>query len=97
MANFLIVLSCALFLILCISVYFNIKHAILIIDFTEKIENSLDVMDQKYVSISEILEKPVFFDSMEVRQVMKDISDARDSLLFVANSVAKIEDESGDE
>jgi hypothetical protein len=97
MVNFLIVLSCALFLILCISVYFNIKHAILIIDFTENIENSLDVMDQKYVSISEILEKPVFFDSMEVRQVMKDISDARDSLLFVANSVAKIEDESGDE
>ena len=97
MTNFLIILSCVLFIVLCISVYFNIKHALVIIKFTEKIENSLDVMDQKYVSISEILDKPVFFDSIEVRQVIKDISDARDSLLFVANSISQIEDESGDE
>ena len=55
------------------------------------------MLDERYESISKILEKPVFFDSLEIRQVIKDISDSRDSILFIANSISKVEDESGAE
>ena len=38
-----------------------------------------------------ILEKPVFFDSVEIRQVIKDIRDSRDSILHIANILASID------
>ena len=77
--------------ILCVSVYFNCKHAMIILEFQEKIEESLDILDEKYASISAILEKPVFFDSLEIREVIKDISSSRDSILYIANSLCSIE------
>ncbi len=79
-----------------VSLYFNIKHGLIIIKFTETIEDSLDVIDEKYQSISEILEKPVFFDSIEIRQVIRDITGVRDSLLIIANSISKFEEDEED-
>ena len=79
-----------------VSLYFNIKHGLIIIKFTETIEDSLDVIDEKYQSISEILEKPVFFDSIEIRQVIRDITSVRDSLLIIANSISKFEEDEED-
>jgi hypothetical protein len=37
--------------------------------------------------MSGILETPVFFDSIEVRQVMNEISKCRESVLYVANEL----------
>jgi len=65
--------------------YFNYKFGRTIIDIQESVEESLDVLDQRYDSMSQILEKPVFFDSLEVRQVIEDIKSSRDSVLYVAN------------
>mgnify|MGYP003660725987 CR=1 FL=1 len=47
------------------------------------------MLDQKYDKISKILEIPIFFDSMEVRQVIRDIRDIRDSILHIANILTK--------
>ncbi|MAH43850.1 hypothetical protein CL614_09100 [archaeon] len=58
----------------------------------DSIERSLDVLDIKYKNISEILETPVFFDSVEVRQVLSEIQDARNSILYVANSLTDVND-----
>lgn len=55
----------------------------------DSVESCLDVLDERYASMSKILEKPVFFDSLEIRQVIKDIQDSRDSVLFVASSLTK--------
>ena len=82
-----------LVVLLGVSLYFNVKHGLIIIRFTESIEGSLDVIDEKYQSISEILERPVFFDSVEIRQVIKDIVSVRDSLLVIANSISNIDEE----
>ena len=43
--------------------------------------------------MTSILEKPIFFDSLEVRQVIKDIKISRDSLLHIANSLAQLDDD----
>ena len=83
--------SAILFLVLCGSLYFNFRHAMIILTFQDKIEDSLDILDEKSSSISSILEKPIFFDSMEVRQVIKDIADSRDSILYIANNLCSIE------
>jgi|TARA_Y100000310_G_scaffold267266_1_gene279201 hypothetical protein len=72
---------------LSISVYFNIKHGILLLRIQDSVEKSLDVLDAKYSKISEILEIPIFFDSVEVRQVISEIQNARDSVLYVANEI----------
>ena len=57
----------------------------MIVSEVDGIENALDILDEKYTSMSKILEKPVFFDSVEIRQVIRDIKDSRESVLYVAN------------
>jgi len=82
-----------LFLILCVSIFFNVKHGLLILSVQDQIEDSLDILDNRYASISEILERPVFFDSLEVRQVINDISSSREAILLIARSLSAIDDE----
>ena len=45
------------------SVLYNIRHGILLINIIEAIEDTLDILDEKYASMSKILETPLFFDS----------------------------------
>ena len=71
-----------------VSLYYNYKFGVLILRVQDSIEKSLDILDEKYGSISQILEKPVFFDSVEIRQVLQDISSCRDTVLLVANDLA---------
>jgi hypothetical protein len=84
-------LIAALFL-LGVSIYFNIKHGILILRFVEGIEETLDILDKKYTSISEVLEIPLFHDSPQIRGVLDDIKDSRDSILIAANHLGRVED-----
>lgn len=78
-----------------LSVYFCIKFALVIIRIQSAIENSLDVIDSKYNNISKILEIPIFFDSPEIKRVLKELEDARNSLIYVANELtsSNIEDD----
>jgi hypothetical protein len=77
-------------IILGISLYFNFKHGVVILRMQDAIERSLDTLDIKYKRISEILETPVFFDSVEVRQVLSEIKDARRAVLYVAGELSNI-------
>jgi len=79
-----------------VSIYFNIKHGLLILKLQDAIEDSLDTLDKRYKSISSVLEIPVFFDSLEVRQVISDIEKSRSSLLYVANILTASTTEQGD-
>lgn len=74
------------------SVYFNYKFGVLLLELEDGIEEALDSLDEKYSSMSKILEKPVFFDSVEVRQVISDIKDSREVVLRVANILGSIDE-----
>ena len=76
----------------CISVMYNIRFARSLLRLQDNIEASLDVLDNRYNAIAQILEKPVFFDSMEIRQVVTEISKSRDAILYVANILGQVED-----
>jgi hypothetical protein len=83
---------CITVFFLCFSLYYNYKHGVLILETIDGIETALDVLDQKYASISEVLEIPLFYDSPQIRQVQADIKSSRDSILRVASLLGNIED-----
>ena len=83
-----IVLICALLIALgCLitATYFAVKFAMIILSVEDAVENTLDVLDARYKSISEIVEIPLFSDSPQIRQVHQDLKYSRDALISVAN------------
>ena len=87
----LIISNTLLLVLLVLSLRFNYKLGVTILDVQDAIEASLDELDHRYSSMSEILERPIFFDSMEIRQVVTDISRCRDSILSVAANMTVID------
>lgn len=74
-----------------VSLFYVFRFAKIILNIQEVIEKSLDVLDEKYISISKILEKPVFFDSVEVRQVVSDIFECQVTIYNIANAITNID------
>mgnify|MGYP003112985645 CR=1 FL=1 len=85
------IILCIISLLLAISIYYNYKFAMIILGIQDSVEDSLDVLDERYASISRILEIPIFYDSNEVRQVLKDIEASRESILQVARQLTNAE------
>ena len=81
----LICLCCFLLILVFFLSYKLYRFSIIIIDVEDAIEQSLDILDRKYYKIGEILEKPVFFDSVEIRQVLAEINESQRAILLVAN------------
>lgn len=74
-------------ILLGISVYYNIRFGIFILQTVDKIEQCLDILDEKYQIFGKISEKPVFFDSVEIRQVIQEIKGCQDAVLEIANTL----------
>jgi|TARA_R110000824_G_scaffold238255_1_gene427011 hypothetical protein len=85
----MIYLATILGILLFFSVYKNVKLGLTIIRLEDSIEECLDVIDEKYNTMSEVLKRPLFYDSPEVKSVVKDISEVRDSLHAVALALTK--------
>jgi len=73
--------------------YYLWKFSNIILRVEDEVETALDVLDERYRSISKVLEIPIFFDSPEIKRVVDDVKVSRDSILRVASSLAKIEEE----
>jgi len=89
--NYYLVIIIFLSIVLIASLYYNYRFALLIIRMEDAIEVSLDSLDERYTSIQKVLDTPLFFDSPQVRQVIKDITESRDAVLYVANELTGIE------
>ena len=76
-----------LFVLAAVGVYFSVRFGLVILKVQDSIEESLDVLDERYESISKILEIPLFYDSPEIRKVVDDIRQTRDAILVIANSI----------
>lgn len=75
---------------LCSALAFKLyQFSMIILDIETAIEECLDLLDQKYKNMSEVVQKPIFFDSVEVRQVISDIKDCHNSVLVVANKLTR--------
>lgn len=91
--TFLIFLIIVLLLCLSWSVYLNVKLGMTILKFEDSLDECLDIIDERYASISQVLEIPIFFDSVEVRQVVSDIMVTRKSLLDIASKLTSSQEE----
>jgi hypothetical protein len=69
------------------------SFAIKIISLEDKVDDAIIVLDENYKKISEILNRPVFFDSVEVRQVISSIYNCQKSIYDIAISLGSIESE----
>ena len=76
-------------ILLCISIYKNVMLGLSILRMEDAIEECLDVIDKKYNTMSEVLARPLFLDSPEVKSVVRDISAVRSSLHNVALSLTE--------
>jgi hypothetical protein len=88
---------CVVLAILGVSVYYNIKFGLIILRIEDSIEECLDQLDERYRVISKILEKPIFFDSIEVRQTVQEIRSSQELLLKVANRMSNLQEPVKDE
>ena len=77
---------------LAVSVYYTIKFGMIILRMQDAIENSLEKLDQSYASITQVLQTPLFFDNAEVKKVLLDLEQSRNSVIYVAGQLASIEE-----
>ena len=84
--------------LLLLSAYYNYKFGRALIRMEDALEISLDRLDTRYESVSKILEIDLFYDSPQVRQVISDIKECQESILYVANEIGRLEEiEDGEE
>lgn len=83
----IIALFLLMFLLICVLSFFCIRFAIIILNIKDIIEDSLNILDEKYESIDEILNIPLFYDSREVRKVLSDLKEARQAVEYIAESL----------
>jgi len=81
-----VILSC----LLVVAVFYAIKFGLIIAKIEEGFEEALDTLDNSYASIGKIIEKPLFFDSAEVRSVLNELRRSQEAILKAASSVASI-------
>jgi hypothetical protein len=75
-------------LFLCASLTYKLyKYSLIILKTEEAIEDCLDILNERYESMSRILEKEVFFDSIEVRNVISDIKLSYEAVYDVATKM----------
>ena len=55
------------------------------------------MLDERYAKISDILTIPLFYDSPQIRDVLKDIKACRDTVLITANLLANVEEINAEE
>ncbi len=71
------------------AVVFLVRFGKIILSYQDSLEQALETIDEKYNNISAICERPLFYDSAEVREVLNDIKATRDSLHQVAFSLTE--------
>lgn len=74
-------------MLLCASIYYNIKFGIKILNMQDFISEALDVLDSREESIAQVLQIPLFHDSREIRRVHTDLKASRNAILRIADGL----------
>lgn len=67
--------------------YYVYKFSLLLLQIEDIIEESLDDLDESFKNLNKILEKPIFFDSLEVRQCIDEIKRSRSVVIKIADKL----------
>jgi uncharacterized protein YpmB len=80
----MIIVIVVLIILLIISIFYCFKFALIILNIQEAIQQSLDILESKYATIGSILQRPLFYDSVEVRQVLREIEKSKEAIHLIA-------------
>ena len=80
-----------LFILLGVSIFINVRLGIIVLKIQDTIEETLDILDERYDSIAKILEIPLYNDSPEIRKIHGDIQKCRDSVLVIAHRLVALD------
>jgi len=89
MLTIFIFLTILFFLLSSFFAYKAYNFSLIILNIEDQIEESLEILQERYDSMGKILEKEVFFDSVEVRQVINDIKICHQSILVIADKLTQ--------
>ena len=92
MFTVMLALNIFLFLLSCVSSYYAIKFGLLLLKIEDEINDSLDEIDETFNIFNEILQKPIFFDSVEVRQCVNEIKRTRHMIVRIANRLTSVDE-----
>jgi hypothetical protein len=87
------ILYAIFFVLFAWSLYLNFKFGRIILKVEDEVEKALDTLDERFTSISKILQIPLYYDSPEIRQILLDIEKTRNAILKVAASMGAAIDE----
>lgn len=76
--------------------YYTYKMALIVLKVQDAVEESLDILDKRYESISKILKIPIFYDSPEIKKTVEDIRRCREAILYVAKQLTSIQEDEED-
>lgn len=101
MIIFLTILCIILAIALGVAILFLYRIGVVVLNITEEIAECLDILDDSYRKIAEILKTPVMMDDPFVRGVVDEIKKSKNAILVVANKLTsdwqKIRDTESDE
>ena len=89
MIMFLVFVIALLILLISFLVYKLYTFSLIIIEMEDGIEKCLDILEDRYKNVNKILQKEVFFDSIEVRQTINEIRLTHEAILEIANLLTK--------
>lgn len=69
--------------------FYAIKFGIILLRVQDQLEESLDILDNQYQNINEVLQLPVYSDNIEVKSIVRNFQSARDSIVLVANIMTR--------
>ena len=87
----MLILACVLATACILQFIIIFRWSRIIFSFESEIEECLDEIDSSYATIAEILERPLFYDSPEVREVLNKIKVVNASFLTMAHRLANIQ------
>jgi hypothetical protein len=74
----------------CVAGYYLFKFGRIILEVQDTINDSLEELDESYKKVNKILEKPIFFDSIEVRQCIQEIRNVRNIMIRIGSRMTSV-------
>ena len=87
MILFLIIVQSMLMIALGFSVYMNYKLSRHVLNLEDRVEESLDILDEVYERMAYIASTPLMSDEPLIKDMINAIKGARDSILLIANKL----------
>ena len=69
----------------------SIRFSKIIMNFEDRINDSFEKINKSRETIKEILTRPLFYDSPEVKEVINSIKNVQNTILYIASNLDMLE------